>query len=765
MATHKSKPAPTIPRDIEAMLRSLRRRIRFYVCTDGLAVLLIALGLAFWIGLAIDWTFEPSTTVRRIALATVLMLAAWIAFHFILRRTFARLANTSLAVILERYFPHFQDSLVTAVEMAEQPCHADPFNRQMLDDTGREALDKSADVQLQEVFNWHPLLRNTVLAAALIVSILGFALNSRQTFGFWVQRMAMSKELWPRTTRLVVDGFPPDAEGVRSVKVARDASLDIVVKADTRKEHIPDVVELRYRLVDGSRGRDTMTRIGRANPARDPFQLYRFTFENVATPLSFDVVGGDDRVEDLRIAVVERPQITEMTLHCVYPAYLQRPDQALTASGAMQIPEGTRLSIRGLTNKPLVRMEISGLESSHVIELADDRSDRQQFEFDIPPLSADVVLFFSLLDDDGITTLEPYRLALSVTPDAAPLVAVRLQGVGTAITPDARIRVIGKITDDHTVDQTWFLYQIGESTPRRKDFQPQPGRQATFRAEQVLDAREFSSEDKLQPKQRLSIIVQALDTYDLSDSSHVGASPRFVLDVVSPEQLRILLQRRELLLRQRFEAIYGDVTDTRDLMARIDFRIGSNSDLDSRESDADGPTSDADVAEPGDASVDRSGISDQRVLARRNLRITHALQSVERSAYETLGVAAGFDDIYDELVNNRLDTEELKIRLKDSIAEPLKHVGGQSLATLKNKVRELQSAADDLSTGPAALIGAVGQADTVLVEIKDILDKMLELESYNEVLELLRDIVEDQDELNDRTQQLRRQKLRELLEE
>ena len=165
MATHDSKPAPTIPRDIEALLRSLRRRIRLYVCTDGLAVLLITLGLAFWIGLAIDWTFEPSTTARRIALATVLILAAWIAFHFVLRRTFVQLANTSLAVILERYFPHFQDSLVTAVEMAEQPRHADPFNRQMLDRTGREALDKSTDVRLQDVFNWRPFLRNTVLAA------------------------------------------------------------------------------------------------------------------------------------------------------------------------------------------------------------------------------------------------------------------------------------------------------------------------------------------------------------------------------------------------------------------------------------------------------------------------------------------------------------------------------------------------------------------------------------------------------------------------
>ena len=725
----------------------------------------ITLGLAFWIGLAIDWTFEPSITTRQIAWTAVLSVAAWLSFRFIVRRTFVKLANTHLAVILERYFPQFEDSLATAIEMAERPVHAEPYNAEMLDHTRRDAVARAQDIDLRDVFDWRPLRRSAVLATMLACSIVGLAVMSRDTFGFWIQRMSLIEEGWPRTTRLVVEGFPHDDDGVRRVKVARDAPLELMVKADTSKPHIPETVELRYRLDDRSRGRDAMTRIGRANPARDAFQQYRYTFKMVSTPLSFDVVGGDDRINDLRIEVVERPQITEMMLDCEYPAYLARAPQALTVSGAMQLPEGTRLTVRGRTSKDLVRVEMNGLAEPQSISTIDNGSGRRTFAFDIPPVESDVVLLFELEDVDGISTLEPYRLVLRMTADEPPLLAVRLRGIGTAVTPGAKIPITGKITDDYALDGAWFEYQIGDAPSRKVAFEPQPGGLETIRADQVLDTRTFADEDRLQPKQQLSIAVQASDRYDLGDTPHVGTSPRFLLDVVSPEQLRILLQRRELLLRQRFEATYANTTEMRDLMARIEFpqpasegTADTDSAPDEPAVDDDRTESDTAIVEPGDTPAASREESVERSAARRMMRIMHALQSVERAEHETLGVAAGIDDIYDELVNNRLDTVELKTRLKEGIALPLRQLGEGSLTRLKQQVRQLESAAESAAEGSAALSEAVAKADEVLVEMQQILDKMLELESYNEVLELLRGILEDQEELNERTKQLRRQR-------
>jgi hypothetical protein len=49
--------------------------------------------------------------------------------------------------------------------------------------------------------------------------------------------------------------------------------------------------------------------------------------------------------------------------------------------------------------------------------------------------------------------------------------------------------------------------------------------------------------------------------------------------------------------------------------------------------------------------------------------------------------------------------------------------------------------------------------------MKAVLDRMLELEEYNELVELLRGIVKDQEQLKERTQQEQREKLKGLLED
>ena len=49
--------------------------------------------------------------------------------------------------------------------------------------------------------------------------------------------------------------------------------------------------------------------------------------------------------------------------------------------------------------------------------------------------------------------------------------------------------------------------------------------------------------------------------------------------------------------------------------------------------------------------------------------------------------------------------------------------------------------------------------------MKAVLDRMLELEEYNEIVELLRGIVKDQEQLKERTQQEQREKLKGLLED
>ena len=67
---------PTLAPPVETLLGTLRRRIRQYVWLEGCAAAVAWLGAAFWITLAADWFFEPTTAVRVAMLAAVAAILA-----------------------------------------------------------------------------------------------------------------------------------------------------------------------------------------------------------------------------------------------------------------------------------------------------------------------------------------------------------------------------------------------------------------------------------------------------------------------------------------------------------------------------------------------------------------------------------------------------------------------------------------------------------------------------------------------------------------
>jgi hypothetical protein len=135
------------------------------------------------------------------------------------------------------------------------------------------------------------------------------------------------------------------------------------------------------------------------------------------------------------------------------------------------------------------------------------------------------------------------------------------------------------------------------------------------------------------------------------------------------------------------------------------------------------------------------------------------LQNARKNAQETLGVATSFDDIRLELTNNRLDTEELKGRLKDRISDPLKKIVDERFSELEKRLEALRGKLADAEAGPEALAQSQQQLDLIVVEMQQVLSQMLELETFNEAIALLRSIMESQQQINEKTKQQRRKLL------
>ena len=101
-----------------------------------------------------------------------------------------------------------------------------------------------------------------------------------------------------------------------------------------------------------------MTRVGEAVAGRDEFQEFRYEFNDVSSSMSLDVIGGDDRVNDLRLEIVDRPELVGMEVECVYPEYLNRSPRRLPITGGMRIPAGTALSLHAKSTKPLTDVRV-----------------------------------------------------------------------------------------------------------------------------------------------------------------------------------------------------------------------------------------------------------------------------------------------------------------------------------------------------------------------------------------------------------------------
>ncbi len=785
---------PPLGGHVRMLLAQLRRRIRIYVCLEGLLLALFWLGLTFWIGLAIDYlpvlvgASEMPRPARAVMLAIIAVILAYVLYRWVLRRTFARLPDHSMAVLLERRFNSFHDGLVTVVELAEQPDHAAGFNPYMLSLTAAEIESQTDGVQVGKVFRWTPLVSKAVAALLLIIPIGIFIAVNAPAAEIWFNRLYLLKDQpWPRSAHVEVTGiqvqrtnpvdgsvtlgplvpFPAD----RKINVAKGSSVLVHVRTDATKV-VPEYCTLSYRTDENQTGRVTMPKRGRIRNGYQPYVYDGKPFRGILSSITFGVRACDHRVEGYHLHVVPSPAIIDAQLDCTFPKYMVDRDLSLwlprtvPLTGGTQLPNGTHIVIRARVNKSLVRAEVRDVKTGKLtkIDIANNGGDPHEIQYTVPKLNGQVMLEWTLFDTDGVANDPPYTMTIEGIEDQSPRVNVALDGIGTAVTPNVVIPVKGKIEDDYDVGRAWFELTLNNSTPRKFPFSlPKSGK-----VDARLDFRKLRGAGNgaltLKPKDKLNLVIKAADKCDLGPEPNVGSGDHYQLDVVTPDELLAQLERRELGLRRRFEQIIDEMNQMRDSLDRIRNR-GSNplavAPEDVREPHSQ-PTNPGGAVPPtGDKSADQA--EQQRDRALRLLYAQRAVMQSKKSAQEILGVAASFDDIRRELINNRVDTEDRKIRLKDQIADPLRLVGQTMFPELDRRLELLEQKLNQGQAGDQTASAAVQQTDDILVELDKVLQKMLELETYNELINIVRSLLEEQKQITEQTKKQRVKQVRDLL--
>ena len=769
-------PPLQFPPIISRQINRLKRSLRFYTALDGIAALLLTVILLFVIDIALDRFFEFPLFLRLFLLPVLAGTIFYVLWQKLLRRCFAPVRQDQLASALEHFVPKLNESLITAVESNTDE-EVDP---ELMRQTIEKAVAALRGVSVRRFFRSGRLFSRflfSILCAALIAA--GCVYFS-ETVSLWFARNILLASVdYPRRSLLLVDGFEDGR-----VRIGRGDSFTLSVRADMEMPLVPDALRVRvgtaavgYRMVLIDQFR-TETREGTR------WRVFSTTFPEMLETVTLHIRGADSLLSDLCIEVVPTPTLTAMTLHQNFPDYMQRPERAVALTTARTtIPEGTELTITATSTKPLqdVTAVVNGVETS----LKPDANDAfDSIALTLPALREETTIEFRLTDTDGLTNRHPIRTELGIIKDQPPVVTARLEGIGPAITPEAVLPIAGEITDDNGLATAISRYTTEPAAATEPDA---PAREPAVGTTPITGivagatlfplAQSFSVLPlSVLPDDRLILFVEAKDLFDLDESEgQIGEGPRWLLEIVTPEKLKTLLETREITLRQRFEVVIGEVERTKNIL--LDYSLEPTEQqvqeaaaltLEDRENE----TEENRAERQREWEIQRQRLLDTINLEQSELgkyHLSRMLRDTNKEVYDLTGIVESFRTIRAEMINNRIFTEDERRRIDSEIMQPMQGLINEDfpgidllLGNLDQLLLERNEPKRPLALETRQQI--LNRFDQAIFKMTAIRDKMASMESFSEAIELLRSIIKQQQQLRNETMEERNQRLRDLLE-
>lgn len=686
-------------------------RMRRYVLVEGIAWVLAFLLVASTLQLCIDYLSRGLQWSMR---ASILVLIILFIGHTVWKRLISplriRIGISEIARLVERRYPELSSLLITAVRFASGEVGSSQSNSpQLVASVVNRVGPQVAKIDFQSVINPHRARRSgTVIAGVLIVTI-GSLLISPETMGLWFSRNVLLQNIdWPRRTTIMVE--------LQDGKVVGARGDDLVIEATARGVQ-PGVVEFYYTTASGHRGRETMLTIGSPGSYR-----YRYTMKNAQEDFTFYLEGGDHITEEYEATLMERPSVRHTEIKIIPPAYTGLDSVTLGDDRrSAQILPGSNVTITMETNKPIQQAILMadrdtiteatrlGLaENSTQSDDAENMGERYSVTFS-PDESN--MYHFALMDYYGLDNRRPVRFSLRIMKDESPLVRLKLPGAGEMITPDAILNIHVEFSDSYGLASAELVHKVlrenaVESFIDLTTFKPSMTRFETTITWPVTVAAPI-------PGERISFMARASD-FDTVSGPNLTQSPETTLRVVTREELLAELGRREQEYRMDFERLIDAQEQLRGKLLSV---IGRSNRPEMAEKIA----------------------GDLAPLERRQRNIASSVNVIRQQ----------FEQILMELRMNQLASNETERRLGEKIVKPLSQLSKRDLVMAADTIRKWSR---DHQAETASTIDPHQVA--ILSQMRAVLENMIQWEGYQEVVNMLRDIVRLQNDLSADTKRL-----------
>lgn len=525
---------------VRRRLIRLRAGLRLWQLGAGASRIVAVLALLVLLSLVIDHRMRMDRTQRLLSLLTglaVLIIEAW---RVLMRPLLRRVSDEALLLRVERLKPELDERLVAAWEFDAMTTTPEGSSPALVSAAIAAGNTAAAHTDFSGVLDWSRFRRRARIGLLGLAALAALAIVDPQTTRLWFARNVLLRDVeWPRQTRLLVQGM---TDGVLHVPVAGD--LELLVRA----QGVPPA-EVLFRYADES---------GTAYSEQMPLagDTYRTLFRGVTEPFRVQISGGDDRTEWIPVRLLPRPELGTITVRAEPPAYTKRqPGEVEPQSGVYAVPAGSSVTLQGQASLPLRAVTVA-IEGSRVQALSLTNATQFALTF-APKLVKTGTYQIEATASTGVATLRPTPVALRVEPDRPPRVAARLDGIGPLVLSRAEVPIACDMQDDYGVAAAWLEYQCQSPTGRNSGpIQaplPLPATPPTGGVIRLTHAIELAPL-RIEPDATISIRAVARDNNTLSGPGQ-SQSLSDTLRVVTEEDLRQDLTRREQMLRQRLERL------------------------------------------------------------------------------------------------------------------------------------------------------------------------------------------------------------------
>jgi hypothetical protein len=720
-----------VPATIAGRLHSLRRQVQVWFWIDGLGRVLLGALLIFAVDLFLDWQLRLTHSQRVV----MWLLMAGSILALIYRRLVlplsSQIGDDALLLEVERRHKELGQSVISAAQFSRigdiEHLGVSP---EMVAATIQRGVDQAGQIKFGDVLNsqrWWANLYLLLLAVGLTGG-LAYGVVNWEPLGIWFNRnLVLGDSQWPQQTYLEIVGAK---DGVVTLPRGESWTQRVLVRDDS--EVLPDAIYIDY--YPGRRPSQLMKRVDK--------QTFETTFPNVIEEFQFRARGGDAATDIVKVQLVEPPAVSELSLKVTLPKYAGSVVEELASGrGPFYVLKGSSLVVSGVANKPLSKAELYNAEPPTGSAASEARiplqlTDKLNFSGELLPeqlLPGKYVL--ELTDSGGLTSKRPTTFVINTKADAEPrFLHAKLVGVSGMIVPQANVPYTAKVRDDFQVTQLKLGYRwrgedgtssdIGYAEPQSlASALPSP----TVEVDDAIDIAPF----KLEPGSTLTLFLEATDNDDISGPK-TGKSPDFLIRVVTEEQLRADLLRREKEQRQELERLLKTeedlITDVEALAAGVN---GTDD------------------------------FTDEQRLALMALQKRQNLLSSNVSS-----IAEIFTAITTEVLNNRLEEPggKLESRLREQIIAPLHRIADLEVDSAVLLLERARRAANKPQERDQALTETKVAQEQIARSMREILIHMAKAEGYQEAINLLYELEKAQKDVLERTMKEKEERNRRILE-